>query len=61
MNILGISAFYRDAAAALIKDGVVPAAAQEEPFTRKKHDSGFRTTRSANVCAWRAGRAQIEI
>lgn len=39
--ILGISAFYHDAAAALIKDGEIIAAAQEERFTRKKHDSNF--------------------
>ena len=39
--ILGISAFYHDAAAALIKDGEIIAAAQEERFTRKKHDSSF--------------------
>ena len=41
MKILGISAFYHDAAAALIVDGRIVAAAQEERFTRKKHDSGF--------------------
>lgn len=41
MWILGISAFYHDSAAALIRDGEVMAAAQEERFTRKKHDSGF--------------------
>ena len=41
MNILGISAFYHDSAAALITDGQIIAAAQEERFTRKKHDSGF--------------------
>ncbi len=41
MLILGISAFYHDSAAALIKDGVVIAAAQEERFTRKKHDERF--------------------
>jgi carbamoyltransferase len=41
MKILGISAFYHDAAAALIVDGRVVAAAQEERFTRKKHDSAF--------------------
>ncbi|MFK7810024.1 MAG: carbamoyltransferase [Saprospiraceae bacterium] len=41
MYILGISAFYHDSAAALIKDGVVIAAAQEERFTRKKHDASF--------------------
>jgi carbamoyltransferase len=41
MNILGISAFYHDSAAALVRDGVIIAAAQEERFTRKKHDAGF--------------------
>jgi carbamoyltransferase len=41
MRILGLSAFYHDSAAALIEDGAVVAAAQEERFTRKKHDSGF--------------------
>ncbi len=41
MNILGISAYYHDSAAALIVDGNIVAAAQEERFTRKKHDAGF--------------------
>lgn len=41
MYILGISAFYHDSAAALIKDGKIIAAAQEERFTRKKHDHNF--------------------
>ena len=41
MNILGISAFYHDSAACLLQDGKLVAAAQEERFTRKKHDSGF--------------------
>ena len=41
MNILGISAFYHDSAACLIRDGEIVAAAQEERFTRKKHDSSF--------------------
>ena len=41
MYILGISAFYHDSAAALLKDGEVIAAAQEERFTRKKHDASF--------------------
>lgn len=40
-SILGISAFYHDSAAALVVDGEVVAAAQEERFTREKHDSGF--------------------
>jgi carbamoyltransferase len=41
MLILGISAFYHDSAAALLKDGEIVAAAQEERFTRKKHDPAF--------------------
>jgi len=41
MRILGISAFYHDAAAALVQDGEIVAAAQEERFTRKKHDPSF--------------------
>lgn len=41
MNLLGISAHYHDSAAALIRDGEIIAAAQEERFTRKKHDAGF--------------------
>lgn len=41
MYILGISAFYHDSAACLVKDGVIMAAAQEERFTRKKHDHAF--------------------
>src|SRR5437016_3613487 len=43
MRILGISAFYHDSAATLVRDGEIIAAAQEERFTRKKHDSGFPT------------------
>ena len=41
MNILGISAFYHDSACALVRDGVIVAAAQEEQFTRRKHDYRF--------------------
>ena len=41
MNILGISAYYHDSAAALVRDGEIVAAAQEERFSRKKHDAGF--------------------
>jgi carbamoyltransferase len=41
MRILGISAFYHDSAAALVRDGHIVAAAQEERFTRNKHDPGF--------------------
>ena len=39
--ILGISAFYHDSAAVLVVDGEIVAAAQEERFTRRKHDSDF--------------------
>jgi len=41
MHILGLSAFYHDSAACLVRDGEIVAAAQEERFTRKKHDAGF--------------------
>ena len=41
MIIIGISAFYHDSAAAIIKDGEIIAATQEERFTRIKHDSSF--------------------
>ena len=40
-SILGISAFYHDSAAAIIVDGEIVAAAQEERFSRKKHDSSY--------------------
>ena len=40
-DILGISAFYHDSAACLVRDGTILAAAQEERFTRKKQDAGF--------------------
>ena len=41
MNILGISSYYHDSAAVLLRDGVIVAAAQEERFSRKKHDPSF--------------------
>ena len=41
MYILGISAFYHDSAACILKNGEIIAAAQEERFTRKKHDSSY--------------------
>ena len=47
MNVLGISAFYHDSAASLVRDGVVIAAAQQERFSRKKHDSGFPAAAAA--------------
>ena len=43
MYILGISCFYHDSAVALLKDGVLIAAAMEERFSRKKHDNSFPT------------------
>ncbi|MCG8510361.1 MAG: carbamoyltransferase [Rhodospirillales bacterium] len=54
MRILGISAFYHDSAAALVDDGTIVAAAQEERFTRKKHDSGFPTN-TISYCLSQAG------
>src|SRR6266404_3352051 len=42
MRVLGISAFYHDSAAAIVEEGRVVAAAQEERFTRKKFDASFR-------------------
>lgn len=54
MYILGISAFYHDSAAALIKDGALVAAAMEERFSRKKHDSGFPRL-AAQFCLEQAG------
>src|SRR5215831_11243867 len=41
MRILGLSAFYHDSAAAIVENGRILAAAQEERFTRRKHDSSF--------------------
>jgi len=54
LNILGISAFYHDSAAALVIDGEVVAAAQEERFTRKKHDPSF-PTHAVRYCLEEAG------
>ena len=54
MRILGISAFYHDSAAALVEDGTITAAAQEERFTRKKHDAGF-PVHAIGFCLARAG------
>ena len=54
MYILGISAYYHDSAAVLIKDGNIIAAAQEERFTRKKHDENFPRS-AAEFCLEEAG------
>ena len=56
MNILGISAYYHDSAACLVRDGVIIAAAQEERFTRKKHDSHF----PANAIAYCVKEGRID-
>ena len=60
MYILGISAFYHDSAACLLKDGEIVAAAQEERFTRKKHDARF-PTHAIQYCLKEAGRAAKDI
>jgi carbamoyltransferase len=54
MRILGISAFYHDSAAALIENGEIAAAAQEERFSRKKHDSRF-PSHAVDYCLSHAG------
>ncbi len=54
MDILGISAYYHDSAACLVRDGDILAAAQEERFTRKKHDSAF-PAKAVEYCLREAG------
>ncbi|HET9831827.1 MAG TPA: carbamoyltransferase N-terminal domain-containing protein, partial [Vicinamibacterales bacterium] len=58
--ILGISAFYHDSAAALVVDGVIVAAAQEERFSREKHDDKF-PVQAIHFCLERAGLAAEQI
>ncbi|MFZ1988701.1 MAG: carbamoyltransferase N-terminal domain-containing protein, partial [Alphaproteobacteria bacterium] len=58
--ILGISAFYHDSAAALVIDGHVVAAAQEERFTRIKHDAGF-PTHAIEYCLAEAGLSEGQV
>ena len=60
MKILGISAFYHDSAAALIQDGKIVAAAQEERFTRKKNDAAF-PTHATKFCLDYAGATLDEL
>ncbi len=60
MNIIGISAYYHDSAAALVCDGDIVAAAQEERFTRKKHDPGFPGEAVA-YCLQEAGLSMSDI
>ena len=60
MNILGISAYYHDSAACLVKDGTIIAAAQEERFTRKKHDHSFPSN-AIQYCLGEAGIDETEL
>jgi len=60
VKILGLSAFYHDSAAALVVDGRIVAAAQEERFTRRKHDPGF-PLHAARYCCAAGGLAPHEI
>jgi len=60
VKILGLSAFYHDSAAALVVDGRIVAAAQEERFSRKKHDAGF-PHHAVRYCLGEAGIAAAEL
>jgi carbamoyltransferase len=60
MNILGISAYYHDSAAAIVVDGDIAAAAQEERFTRQKNDSSF-PIQACQYCLNQAGMSIYEI
>ena len=57
MNVLGLSAFYHDSAACLLRDGQIVAAAQEERFTRKRHDAAF-PAQAAAYCLKAGGIAE---
>src|SRR5213080_5301726 len=58
--VLGISAFYHDSAAAIVRDGEIVGAAQEERFTRKKHDANFPAN-ALRYCVQEAGVAWNDI
>src|SRR2546421_11710748 len=60
MIILGLSAFYHDSAAAIVRDGEIIGAAQEERFTRKKHDASFPAN-AVRYCVSAAGISWSEI
>ncbi len=60
MTVLGLSCFYHDAAAALVRDGEIVAAAQEERFTRRKHDPSF-PTHAVAYCLAEAGIAVADL
>jgi carbamoyltransferase len=59
-TILGVSAYYHDSAACLVRDGEIVAAAQEERFTRKKHDAGF-PRHAVQYCLGEAGITTAEL
>jgi carbamoyltransferase len=59
-RILGISAYYHDSAACLVEDGRIVAAAQEERFTRKKHDAGF-PSKAVEYCLREAGTTTAQL
>lgn len=59
-TVLGISAYYHDSAAAILRDGTIIAAAQEERFTRKKHDAGFPRN-ATQYCLKEAGLTLDEV
>ncbi|RIL06457.1 MAG: hypothetical protein DCC71_06520 [Proteobacteria bacterium] len=59
MKILGISCYYHDSAACVVEDGVIVAAAQEERFTRKKHDQDF-PTHAIRYCLAEAGGSGVD-
>ena len=59
-RILGISAFYHDSAAAIVIDGEIVSAAQEERFTRIKHDPSF-PTKAVDYCLSQAGLTLLDI
>ena len=60
MRVLGLSAFYHDSAAALVEDGRIVAAAQEERFTRRKHDAGY-PRHAIDFCLRRGGLAPADV
>ncbi len=59
-TILGISAFYHDSAACIVRDGEIVAAVQEERFTRKKHDANFPAN-AVSYCLQQAGVTVAEL
>ncbi|HSD93955.1 MAG TPA: carbamoyltransferase N-terminal domain-containing protein, partial [Syntrophales bacterium] len=60
LHILGISAYYHDSAACLVRDGKIVAAAQEERFTRKKHDPSF-PSHAVSFCLREGGLASQDL